>query len=523
MNGSSVRILSPLVILLIGFAFSEGRHAHGVAAADVGNQGETGPGAIDFFCPELVFYQQQLKTAGLTNAGEDLKEYLGSVTKQARAATDGKTTDGLGTNQARLLRAVLYVIAAEEVSGLAAPILEVLRTIDDPLVQTAAEQALAATVGKGEIGQVKQGIATREAERVRASCIRVSGRLRIAELESQLVELLGGEHSADLELVTAIALAECGQPVALDSLLSLLASPRSAIRYRAAVILRQWTKQDFGYSTHRKVRDRAYAIQRWRRWFSSVDKSTMKPLQLQRHPNVLAVRGKELFELGPDGQIIHEQDGFNSLSEAIGLEGGHRLVTDFMGRAQFEYDEDWKEVKCHRVPFQPRGSHRLKNGLTLVIGMHRFQLFDSIGAAAAGPVTFPGRTNFTGSILIGRKRFLVTCNDTGMILEMDFSGEVLWELKAENHPRSVQVLDDGRLLVADFRQAVIYSSDGDAEWRYALEGVRSAHQLPSGNILLGHPSGLSVIDPSGTVLWEMKQPPRGGSGFFAQLEAKTNI
>ncbi len=250
---------------------------------------------------------------------------------------------------------------------------------------------------------------------------------------------------------------------------------------------------------------------------TSMDRGMLKPLMLPRWDKVLAVRGNELLELGSDGRIIHRQDGFNSLSEAVGLDGGHRLVTDFMGRAVIEYDQDWKELKRHQVPFQPRGSHLLQDGRMLVVGMSQLQLFNAAGAAVGETIRF-ARSNFTGSRRIGKKRLLVTCNDSGSIFEMDFSGETLSVLAAENHPRSVQILDDGRLLVADFRQAVIYSAEGKAEWRHALEGVRSAHRLPSGNILLGHPSGLSVIDPSGDVLWEMKHPSRRGSGFFCQLE-----
>ena len=81
----------------------------------------------------------------------------------------------------------------------------------------------------------------------------------------------------------------------------------------------------------------------------------------------------------------------------------------------------------------------------------------------------------------------------------------------------MQILNDGRLLVADFRQAAIYSQDGKVEWRHE-QNVASAIQLPSGNILLSHMGGLSVIDLDGEKLWEMKHAENPGSYFYAKLE-----
>jgi hypothetical protein len=229
---------------------------------------------------------------------------------------------------------------------------------------------------------------------------------------------------------------------------------------------------------------------------------------------VLAVRGNSLTELGPDARPTKELGGFNSLSEAIALRNGHRLVTDFHGRRVLEYDRDWKELRQIEISFQPRGSHPLPDGRLLVIGMHLFEIIDRAGVTKSR-IPAP-RRNMTGSLLLSSERFLVTCNDDGAILELDLNGHVKWRLKVANHPRSIQVLQDGRLLVADFRQAVIYSPEGKAEWSYALDGVRSAEQLPSGNLLLAHERGLTILDLGKRTLWEMPVPARRGRGFYAK-------
>ena len=122
----------------------------------------------------------------------------------------------------------------------------------------------------------------------------------------------------------------------------------------------------------------------------------------------------------------------------------------------------------------------------------------------------------TGSLLLRGDRFLATYNNSGLIVETDIAGRITWQMQVENHPRSVQILDDGRFLVADFRQAAIYTPDGKAVWRYPLEGVRSAEQLRSGNVLLAHRKGLTLIDLGGRVLWQMAEPEVRGGGFYAK-------
>jgi hypothetical protein len=113
---------------------------------------------------------------------------------------------------------------------------------------------------------------------------------------------------------------------------------------------------------------------------------------------------------------------------------------------------------------------------------------------------------------------LVTNNDVGEILEISRDRVEAWKLNCQNHPRSVEVLNDGRLLVADFRQVAIYEPDSPIPvWAHEFNGVQSACALASGNFLLGNANGLTVISPDKKTLWTWEQPVIDGCGFYAKV------
>lgn len=413
--------------------------------------------------------------------------------------------------------AAMQVIASDKVYGTPAAVLAALAANGHPAVQRAAERALIATIRTDDVPLLLASLAADKPAHVRCVCIRVLSIVRPKESRKPIASLLASKNSR-IRLEAAVALARQGDRSAVDPLIELLSSQELDVRHRAGTTLAEWFDRDNGFRAYGKADDRAAAIARWRKWAKSAVTSA-KPLPRFRLPSkrgrVLVVHGTTLLELGPDGRVIHKQVGFKFLSEAIAIRNGNRLVTDFMGWTLFEYDMNWKQVRRTRLPFQPRGAHRLPGGRTLVIGMHQFSVLGRTGKTTS-VVNVGMQSNMTGSLLLPGNRFLVTNNDTGSIVEMDISGRIIWQMHVGNAPRSVQILDDGRLLVADFHQAAIYTPDGKSVWRYPLEGVRSAEQLRSGNILLAHRKGLTLIDRGGNVLWQMAEPEIRGVGFYAK-------
>lgn len=413
--------------------------------------------------------------------------------------------------------AAMHVIASDRVYGTAEAILSALKVNNHIAVQRAAERALITISREDDIPLLRAGLGAEQAEHVCIVCIRVLNAAR-PETSRDKFRSLFASNNPRIRLEAAVALASQSEIAAIDPLVELLRSNECDVRHRAGTALAQWFKRDFAFRAYASSADRAKAIASWRKWIDSIATSSKQiPRFLRRHErgHVLVVRGTTLMELASDGRVVHKQDGFNALSEAIAIETGNRLVTDFHGQSVYEYDQNWNEVRRSRMPFQPRGAHRLLDGRTLVIGMHLFYLLDQNGNIESEQKVAFG-SNMTGSLLLPESRFLVTENDTGKIVELDTSGRDTWQMRVENSPRSVQILDDGRMLVADFRQAAIFTSDGKAEWRFPLEGVRSAEQLRSGNILLAHKKGLTLIDLGGNVLWRMNEPEAKGAGFYAK-------
>jgi HEAT repeat protein len=447
----------------------------------------------------------ELKNLAETSREPEVKKRAAEILKAYLPQGDSKSV------------AAMHVIASDRAYGTAEAILTALKVNDHIAVQRAAERALIAISREDDVRRLHAGLAADQAEHVCTVCIRVLNTARPETSRDEFESLLASKNSR-IRLEAAVALASQSEKAAIEPLVELLSANECDIRHRAGTTLAQWFKRDFGYRAYASLADRAKAIASWRKWIDSIANSSKQlPRFAKPHErgHVLVVRGTTLMELGPDGHVIHKQDGFNALSEAIAIETGNRLVTDFHGQTVYEYDQNWNEVRRSRMPFQPRGSHRLADGRTLVIGMHLFCLLDRNGNIEDDEKVAFG-SNMTGSLLLPESRFLVTENDTGRIAELDTSGRVTWQMQVENAPRSVQILDDGRTLVADFRQAAIFTSDGKAVWRYPLEGVQSAEQLRSGNLLLAHNKGLTLIDLDGKVLWRMDEPEAKGAGFYAK-------
>ena len=476
------------------------------------------PPTIDFFFPELAHYKRVLESTGVTETFEDLSEMLAGVTQE-----------WISSSQAAMqLRSALWVIATENIRGLAPQVQEILRIPDlDPLIRAAAEHALTATTAPEDAitafsPEFNDRLRYRNTAPLIAS-IKALGRLKINEA----VQLLHGELDAGDEIVrlaAATALARLGDSRAFGAFLTLMGSADSATRSNAAATLRQWTGQDFGFSAHHPTLDRMAAITRWRNWGAS--RQTWEPFESRSATRILAVRGAEFFELDQAGEVVHIEHAdtaYNSISELTIQSDGNRLLTDFMGNRVAVLDEAWREVHSFATPFQPRGSHQLNDGGYLVFGMSRWAKFDS-PIAEPTSIRLSGTnnvlsnySNFTGSYRLGANRLLVTDNG-GLIVEFSVEGEMLSVLNVANAPRSVQLIDDGNLLIADFSRAAILSRETGVIWEYPLDGIRSAHQFPSRSILLGHESGLTLIDEDMNELWNLDVPPRGGYGFYVRVE-----
>ncbi|MFC1758913.1 HEAT repeat domain-containing protein [Planctomycetota bacterium] len=407
----------------------------------------------------------------------------------------------------------LHVIARDQITGLVPEILGRLDSDQRSAVSIAAERALVASAQDEECRLIQQHVETTKHHHSKLVCIRAISRNSAVNSVSLFQQLLK-DPSPEIRLAAGIGLARAGDTTAMSSLVDLLESDSFTIRHQAANVLQRWQQQFFGFRAAADIESRRGGSEKWRNYVSNQDyvEAAFRPPKRLGH--VLAVRENTLFEFDSDGNVVHQKAGFESLSNATALENGNLLVTDRAG-AVYEFDRNWKQVKKTELTFEPLSAFRFPDGGMIVLGSKRIWFSDQSNEPTR--VAFFRRIS-KGALLLPGKRLLFWSNDDRGLVEIDWHGQLDRRTRVEYNPHSIEMLKDGRFLVSDTRQAAIYESNNPKPiWSHSLPGIRSASALASGNYLLGHEAGLTIVNQHKDVLWEWEQPRAGGDGFCATI------
>ena len=163
-----------------------------------------------------------------------------------------------------VLRAVLSVIAEQEIKGVAAPLLPVIPMCDDPLLAHRAAQALEATVQEADIPALRVALGDKSPA-LRSAAITGLGQL-LGDAVGEDAAQLAGDPMDSVRLSAARALANMGDRRSLSALVQLLGAEQATIRARSVHILRQLSGRQLGYSAFDKEELRATSAKKWLAW-----------------------------------------------------------------------------------------------------------------------------------------------------------------------------------------------------------------------------------------------------------------
>ena len=407
----------------------------------------------------------------------------------------------------------MYVIARDHITGLEQEILTRLDRDASQACCDAAEFALTKIAQDDGCRRMQLHISSTPHHHSRLVCVRALSRIA-TENSRNTFQSLSVDPSPEMRLAAGVGLARIGDTSAVRVLVDLLESDRLMIRHRAAVVLQRWQKQFFGFRAFADVDARSRARKEWQKYASRRNFVEIEYRPPKHIGHVLAVCSNTLFEFDADGNVVHQRADFDSLSEATAAENGHVFVTDWADQSVYEFDRNWEQLHKTSFSFQPRSAVRFPDGDMIISSNRKVYFLDRNRKPTR--VAFFRRISSSPLRLPG-KRLMIWSSDAGGVLEIPWKGGIGERILVTNGvPRSLDLLSDGRFLIADSRQVAIYEpNDPNLVWSLQHSGLRSATALASGNVLLGHETGLTIIDRDKQVVWRWEQPQLDGDGFYA--------
>ncbi|MCA9218017.1 MAG: HEAT repeat domain-containing protein [Planctomycetales bacterium] len=390
----------------------------------------------------------------------------------------------------------LFVIARDCIPGLTSEVLNILDNDEREFALIAARLALVSTVTNADASLLIDHIEQSKSSFAQASCAAALGMLDGSNVDDRLISLT--THDSDhVKFWAARALAIRGDASSLEILVDLLESPEYEVRFRVAELLRDWQQQCFDYRAYAENRDAA--VKRWRTHIAS--NSAIRTPYRPSGPKgrVLVANESAAVELGSDGNTVHRQSGFSLVRDASVFESGRFLFSDMREQTVFEFDPKWRLAAIDKSrSIEPNFVRRLANGTTVVANKTKMQ--------------FWGESKNDVKIAFSNIRCMATIGNGTIIggynkiAEIDTSSKIVWDMPLEYSPRSVEFLEDGRLLVVDFKQVCIYEPNNPQPiLRCDNSGTITASGLASGNLVLSDEMGLKVVCRNNRILWQQPQ------------------
>jgi hypothetical protein len=415
---------------------------------------------------------------------------------------------GQSDQQSRLvLGTVLAVIHERKLGGLVAPLLAIAPHCDDDSLRAQLRRALIASAGPPDVPSLHQNLESADSQN-RALALIALAAVSADDASRAALGLLD-DSSPQVQAAAARVLANRGRRECLPVLVKLLESPDKDVRVAAIRTLRPLIGEHFGYTAYDSAERRVAAVVKWQSWladsrgtanlrFPLVD----SPLELGRllmcdHAQNLLVEydisGKELWRTSVGVQPW----------ACLGLPSGHRLVGSYQDRAVVEFDEAGKEVwRVDGLPGGPTSIDRLENGNTLMACTEGGQVVEVDPAKkTVWTATIDGRPVDARRLEDGNT--LVALQHAQKVVEIDRTGKQVWELAGVGTAFSAQRLPTGNTLVCSLSQKTVreYDRSGKVVWeKGSFTNAYTAQRLAGGNTLVVDITGITEIDPQGTVV-----------------------
>lgn len=411
------------------------------------------------------------------------------------------------------LMAALETIRNRPIEGLAPTMIELFPVWDDPYLLKTARQALAATARVEDATALRKAI--RESNRnTRVAAVAALAAVLADDAENDLVELLedGDEH---VRVAAARGLADRGHRASLPVLGELLDSGDREVRTEAGSILRAFTGQKFGYLAYDEPGRRAAAVKDWTAWIETHGATAklhfpLKETGIELGRTLICVWAeKKLIELDASGKEVFEAGGYAYIWGCDGLPNGHRVAVDYNRQCVIEYDAQGKEIwRKDGLPGKPTSVERLTNGNTLLALSDSGLVVEvNRGGEIVWQVRLAGRPTLAQRLENGLT--VVNLQFAKKVVEIDRDGNVVWELTGLNNPLNSERLESGNVLVCEMSQNKIVEYDRAGKIVWSKEGFNNpaqAQRLSSGNTLVADERGLHEIDRAGNEVWHFKVP-----------------
>jgi hypothetical protein len=410
--------------------------------------------------------------------------------------------------QGRLvLSTVLIVVHENKVGGLLEPLLAVASHCEGEAFIGLLRQAIASSVGPPDVPMLRENLHAADPER-RALALSALDSASADEASRQALVLLA-DSSEVVQAAAARVLANHGRRECLPVLVKLLQSSDKSVRVQAIQTLRPLTGEHFGYTAYEPDDVRAAAVERWKSWLSASSATADlriplfgAPLELGRllvcdHAQNL------LLEFDSSGKELWRTSVGLQPWACLGLSNGHRLVGSYQDRAVVEYDEAGKEVwRVNGLPGGPTSIERLENGNTLMACTEGAQVVEVDPAKkTVWSASIDGRPVDARRLEDGNT--LVALQHAQKVVEIDRAGKQVWELAGVGTAFSAQRLASGNTLVSSLSQKSVreYDRAGKVVWeKGSFTSPYTAQRLASGNTLVVDTTGITEIDPQGTVV-----------------------
>jgi hypothetical protein len=417
----------------------------------------------------------------------------------------------------RLLYAVFSVIETQKITGLAGNIIKAFPYCEDDYLKAHAGRALAATAAPADVPllletAIGENDDSKPEEALRVAAIDALALVSAKDAEKTFLELMSHGEPDTIRLSASRALANQGHRDSLPTLVGLLESEDPEVRAKSVQVLRAFTGRNYEFMAYEDPKVRAVKVLAWKRWLEEDSPSAPLrfPLNSVAHTVGRTLFGnysqRKVYEMDSEGKIVWEQE-VSGVWAVQGLPNGHRLVASYTSRFLVEYDASGKEVwRVDELPNKPYSVQRLPNGNTLV------PIYGNEILEIRPDKKFHRRIRVPETVKwaqqLDNERILVVFYNSGRIAELDYEGQIIWEVGGMGQPYSVERLANGNTLVANRTEnkVVEVDRDGQVVWTYkARPSVYRAQRLANGNTLIVSSAGAVEVDPAGEVVWERNE------------------
>ena len=318
-----------------------------------------------------------------------------------------------------------------------------------------------------------------------------------------------------VQAAAARVLADHGRRESLAVLVRLLDSANTAVRRKTIQTLRSLTGQHFGFLGYDPPEKRAAAVSRWQAWLVTDSAAAALSFPLRESAfdlgRLLVCDHSQhlLIEFDAAGRKVWQRTVGQQPWACLGLPSGHRLVGSYAERSIVEYDDQGEEVwRVEGLPGGPTSIQRLDNGNTLVACTEGSQVIEIDPAKkTVWSAAIEGRPVDARRLEDGRT--LVTLQHAQKVVEIDAAGKVVWEITGLGMAFSAERLESGTTLVCALGHNKIREFDrtGKVVWeRGGFSNPYCAQRIPGGNTIVVDTTGLTEIDPQGTVVSRIQMP-----------------